>query len=143
MYDSGTILMIVIISVCLMFGFLLPSKPKKEFEWPFEVVIKPRPEPKVIIKEVVRYIDRPRDVVKLPAPIPTASPKQPIITKCIESPPIKLKKKEDNKQAFNEAKKGLMSLGYRAGDAKSVLESVGHCDTAEEYIRKAMIRTKK
>lgn len=41
-----------------------------------------------------------------------------------------------DKTAFNEAKAALVNMGYKVASAKLALESVGVCDSAEEYLQK-------
>jgi hypothetical protein len=157
MEDSAVVILTFVFIGCFVIGLFLPAKKSKSLDMPFEVVVRARTkeiiQPKVIVKEVIRYVNRPRKSITTktikttpalsqpttPVPVYTT----PIIKKRVGVPPIKATKPQVNKDVFNEAKKALMSLGYRAGDAKSVLESIGSCSTAEEYIRKAMTRTKK
>jgi hypothetical protein len=137
---------------CFIFGLFLPAKKKKEVEWPLEVVVRARTpvvQPKVIVKEVIRYVERPAVSPRKSTPIKNTKttsaippPKTPVP---VFNPPITKKGAPTplNKTAFAEAKQGLVAMGYGAGEAKRILESIGHCNTAEEYIRKAMTRTKK
>jgi hypothetical protein len=137
---------------CFIFGLFLPAKKNKHIDFPFEVVVRERKRenpPKVIVKEVIRYVDRPAVSPRKSTPIKNTkttsaipSPKTPAP---VFNPPITKKGAPTplNKTAFAEAKQGLVAMGYKVGEAKRILEAVGHCDSAEEYIRKAMTRTKK
>jgi hypothetical protein len=141
-----TVLMVFIIGG-LILGWLLPTKKVKRLDLPFEIVIRGKEKkdvlPKIVIKEVIRYVDRPKSVVRQPVRTPRASPTVVAAQKRMESPQIKSMKPQRNVEALREAKAGLMALGYGAGEAKRILESIGRCSTAEEYIKKAMMRTKK
>ena len=135
---------------CFVLGWFLPAKKKREVEWPFEIVVREKrvEQPKVIVKEVIRYVERPaksppKSMVRPPPKPPTTASNPSIIKKGSGTPTIKTVKPQVNQAVFNEAKNGLVSLGYGAGEAKRILESIGGCSTAEEYIRKAMMRTKK
>jgi hypothetical protein len=130
---------------CFIFGLFLPAKKKKEVEWPLEVVVRARTP---VVKEVIRYVDRPAVSPRKSTPIKNTkttsaipSPKTPVP---VFNPPITKKSVPTplNKTAFAEAKQGLVAMGYRAGEAKRILEAIGRCETAEEYIRKAMLRPK-
>jgi hypothetical protein len=150
MYESGTVVMMVVLISCVILGCFLPAKKVKRLDLPFEIVVRARTP---VVKEVIRYVDRPRKSIPIKTvkttpvipppktPVPVYTP--PIIKNRGGTPTIKAVKPQVNQEAFNEAKRGLMSIGYNSGEAKRVLESVGHCDTAEEYIRKAMLRPKK
>ena len=97
---------------CFVIGLLLPQKEKKEVGLPFEVVVRARTpvvQPKVIVKEVIRYVDRPRKNTPIqttntkpvlsPPTTPTPVYTPPIIKKRVESPV--------NKTAFAEAKQSV------------------------------------
>ncbi len=114
--------MLAIIIVCIAAGIMSsePTQEKSIFE-PFEPFI----QPKTVVKTVIKYVDRPKIVIK--EVVVQSKPK------VVATPTL-------NNIAFNEAKSGLMSMGYKAGEAKRALEAVGYCSTAEEYIKKALTR---
>jgi hypothetical protein len=146
--DSGVeaLWTFILIASVLLLLLLLPAKKSKHIDFPFEVVVRARTP---VVKEVIRYVDRPAVSPRKSTPIKNTkttsaipSPKTPAP---VFNPPITKKGAPTplNKTAFAEAKQGLVAMGYKVGEAKRILEAVGHCDSAEEYIRKAMTRTKK
>jgi Holliday junction resolvasome RuvABC DNA-binding subunit len=114
--------MLIIIVVCIAAGIISsePTQEKSVFE-PFEPFI----QPKTIVKTVIKYVDRPQIMIK---EIVVQPKRKVVATLTLDH------------IAFNEAKSGLMSMGYKAGEAKRVLEAVGYCNTAEEYMKKALTR---
>jgi hypothetical protein len=119
---SAVTLMILVIFGCIVLGVIISEAPVQKETTPFEVIIRPT-KPKVVVKEVIKYVDR-----------PVVAPKQ-----ARSAPPKKVVDKPD-RTAYNEAKAALVGMGYRASSVKALLDSIGPCDTAETYIKKALTR---
>ncbi len=111
----------IILILCFIFGIIISERrTKSPIPKPYEIVIRSVP-----VKEVIRYVDRPV------APKQARSARAPTPERVID---------KVNKTAYNEAKAALVAMGYRASMVKALLDAIGPCDTAEEYVKKALTR---
>lgn len=105
---------LLIIVVPFIIGWMSSKGKPAEPLLPFRVVIEPIPKP-------------PKQENKSPRPQKIKEVKPPDFTKSL---------------AFNEAKSALVSMGYKAGPVKDLLKNLGPCNSAEDYIQKALTRNK-